>query len=39
MLELPSINYPQLSNLFGVVLVTLAVFWAINKAILISKED
>jgi hypothetical protein len=35
---LPTINIDEVFYLFTAVLTTLAIFWGINKAILISKS-
>jgi hypothetical protein len=37
-MPLPVIDYEAITYLFGVVIVSLAVFWSINKAIVIAKS-
>jgi len=37
-MSLPTLNIDELVYLFGVALATLAAFWAIHKAIIISKS-
>jgi len=35
---LPNIDYAAISYLFGVVSASLALFWSINKAIIMAKS-
>jgi hypothetical protein len=37
-LELPALNIDEIVYLFGVIASALAIFWGINKAIIISKS-
>lgn len=39
MIDLPNIQYQEITYLFGTVITALAVFWGINKAVIMSKES
>lgn len=38
-MDLPTLQIDNISFLFGTMIVTLSVFWGINKAIIISKSN
>jgi len=37
-MNLPTLNIDEIVYLFGAVLATLAIFWSLNKAIIIAKK-